>query len=197
MEVLFLARHGESELSARGIVSGDPAVPCGLTTQGEAQARELGRTLAGQPLQLVVTSDFERCRTTARLALASRTVEWLELSELGDVRNGKFEGRPIDEYRRWAAGAGADEAPPGGGESRTAVAARLAQALYALLRRPETTALAVSHQLPIGLVLAAAKRHPPARSIDAVPHAVPFSLPRPKLEAAAETLEAWAAQPCW
>ncbi|MGZ4353463.1 MAG: histidine phosphatase family protein [Gaiellaceae bacterium] len=197
METLFLARHAESELSVDGIVNGDPGVPCGLTARGEAQARALGRTLRGQPLELAVTSDFERCRQTARLALAGRDVGRLELPGLGDVRNGIYEGRPIDDYRRWADGAAASEAPPGGGESRAAAAERLAAAVRALLARPETTTLAVSHQLPVGMLLAAAAGRAPTRRIDAVPHARAFALTAAELERAAETLEAWAARPDW
>lgn len=195
MDVVFLARHGESELSARGIVSGDPAVPCRLTARGEEQARELGRALEAQSLDLAATSDFDRCRTTARVALAGRDVGWLELPELGDVRNGVFEERSIDEYRRWAEKARPEDAPPGGGESRADVARRLARALRILLLRPERAALVVSHQLPIGVVLAAAERRAPARHVDAVPHAHPFALAAPQLEAAVATLEAWVAAP--
>jgi broad specificity phosphatase PhoE len=195
VDVLFLARHGESELSVRGIVSGEPSARCRLTRRGKEQARDLGKALLAQPLELVATSDFDRCRTTARLALAEREVDWLELPELGDIRNGIFEARLIDDYRHWADTARPDDAPPGGGESRTDVARRLARAIRILLLRPESAALVVSHQLPIGLVLTAARRRAPGRHIDSIPYAFPFALAPPELEAAAETLTAWAADP--
>ena len=42
MQLLILARHGESEYSARGLLNGDPTVGVALTETGEAQARTLG-----------------------------------------------------------------------------------------------------------------------------------------------------------
>jgi len=56
MDEVILARHGESELSVVGTVNGDPAVACGLTPAGEAQALRLGEQLAAVELDLCVTS---------------------------------------------------------------------------------------------------------------------------------------------
>ena len=92
MDEVILARHGESELSVVGTVNGDPAVPCALTAAGREQARRLGELLADTELDLCVTSEFERTRETADLALAGRAVPRLVLPELNDVRFGSFEG---------------------------------------------------------------------------------------------------------
>jgi broad specificity phosphatase PhoE len=89
---VLLARHGESDLSVSSIVNGDPAVECGLTAEGERQARDLGRALAHEPIELCVTSDFRRCLGTARIALGGRSVRSLETSTLGDIRAGLYEG---------------------------------------------------------------------------------------------------------
>lgn len=197
MENLFLARHAESELSVHGILNGDPRVPCALTVRGEAQARELGRALRPEPIELAIASDFERCRQTARIALADRDVRWLELPALGDIRNGIFEGGPIADYRSWARDASADEPPPGGGESRVDAARRFAAGIRIVLGRPEATALLVSHQLPVGYVLAAARGRPPSPQVDSVPYARAFALTADELERAAGTLETWARDPDW
>src|SRR5919206_2235720 len=101
MDAVILARHGESELSAAGLVSGDPAEPRGLTEIGREQARRLGERLAEEPIDLCVTSEFARVRQTADLALAGRDVPRLVVPELNDIRFGAFEGKPFDEYMTW------------------------------------------------------------------------------------------------
>ena len=74
MDEVILARHGESELSVVGTVNGDPAIACALTPTGQEQAQRLGELLADTELDLCVTSEFERVRKTAELALAGRDV---------------------------------------------------------------------------------------------------------------------------
>jgi broad specificity phosphatase PhoE len=191
---VLLARHGESELSVQGILNGDPGVPCGLTARGEEQARELGRTLRDEPVELAIVSDFERCRATARIALAGRDVPELEVPELGDIRNGVFEGGDIGAYRAWASGAQPTDTPQGG-ESRADAARRFAAGLLVVLERPEASVLVVSHQLPIADVLEAARGSVPARTIGVVPYAQAFALTAEELSRAADTLAAWALSP--
>src|ERR671932_620919 len=65
MKRAILARHGESEVLLAGLVSGDPAEPSGLTSAGREQARRLGELVAGEPIDLCVTSEFARTRETA------------------------------------------------------------------------------------------------------------------------------------
>ena len=66
---MILARHGESVFSERQLVNGDVAVPGPLTARGEEEARALGRAIADDPIDLCVTTEFERTRQTADLAL--------------------------------------------------------------------------------------------------------------------------------
>lgn len=197
MEKIFLVRHAESEFSVHGLLNGDPRVPCGLTDLGKAQARELGRSLASEPIDIAITSDFERCRLTAQIALAERHVRLLELEALGDVRNGIFDGGPIEDCLKWVRGARANERAPGNSESRVDVARRLAAGLREVLERHERTALIVSHQLPIVYVLRAASGVNPVRRIEPVPYAKAYELESSQLERAAGVLEAWAEAPDW
>src|SRR5919199_2166695 len=157
VETVILARHGESELSAAGLVSGDPAEPRGLTEIGRDQARRLGELLAQEPIDLCVTSEFVRARETADLALAGRDVPRLVVPELNDVRFGEFEGRPFAEYRAWAGARDPTEAPPGG-ESRAEVAARYVRGFRLVLARPERLILVVAHGLPPRYTLLALQR---------------------------------------
>ena len=199
MQRLILARHGESEYSARGLLNGDPAVAVGLTERGREEALRLGRELAGEPLDLAVHTGFPRTRSTLELALAGRDgVPVLEESRLADPGAGDFEGRTLDEYRAWAWTADSRAAAPGGGESRLAVVRRYAAAYRGLLDRSERTILVVLHALPIAYVLIALEGEPPRTRMDVrVDYARPHFLDAGELERALAVLEGWCAAPTW
>jgi broad specificity phosphatase PhoE len=197
VERVLLSRHAESELSAHGLLNGDPRVPVGLTPLGVVQARALGRAIAAEPVEIAITSEFERCRLTAAIALAGRGLPALELPELGDIRNGAFDGGLIADYRAWAHQASATQRPPGDGESRVEVARRLAAGIRAVLARPERVALVVGHSLPARYVLEAVEGRNPPRVAEFVPYATVYPLSASELEAGADRLEAWAGAPTW
>jgi broad specificity phosphatase PhoE len=197
MDEVILARHGESELSVVGTVNGDPAVACALTPTGREQARKLGDLLADTELDVCVTSEFERVRETADLALAGRDVPRLVLAELNDIRFGRFEGGSLAGYRVWAAANDPTVEAPGGGESRAATIARYVRAYRAILARQERTILVIAHGLPIRYVLNALDHRPPEPLVDQVPYAERFRLSRGELEAAVTLLENWGRRPVW
>lgn len=196
MRAVILARHGESELSAAGLVSGDPAEPRGLTAVGGEQARGLGRELADDQIDLCVTSRFVRVRETADIALAGRDVPRLVVPELDDVRFGDFEGRPFADYREWAGARDPTESPPGG-ESRAEVAARYVHGFRRVLDRDEPTILVVAHGLPLRYTLLALEGLDPTPIVDQVPLATPYRLGRDELERAVARLERWSQTPAW
>jgi broad specificity phosphatase PhoE len=197
MDKVILARHGESGLSVVGTVNGDPAVACGLTAEGEQQARRLGERLAEVGIDLCVTSEFERAIRTADIALAARDVPRLVLAELNDVRFGRFEGGMLAEYRAWAAENEPTTKAPGGGESRSETVARYVRAYRTILARPERTILLVAHGLPIRYVLNALEEMDPAPLVKQVAYAEPYRLTRTDLNVAVARLERWAAAPAW
>jgi broad specificity phosphatase PhoE len=197
MDEVILARHGESELSVVGIVNGDPAVPCALTAAGREQARRLGELLADVELDLCLTSEFERTRDTADLALAGRNVPRVVLAELNDVRFGSFEGGTLAEYREWASGNEPTTAALGGGESRAATITRYVSAYRTILARPEPTILVVTHGLPIRYVLNALDGRPPEPLVNQVPYAEPYRLSGRELRVAVSLLEKWGRRPTW
>ena len=194
MELAILARHGESVFSARALVNGDIAVACPLTPRGEEEARRLREALAGETIDVCVTSEFERTRQTADLALAGRDVPRLVFPELNDPFYGRFEGGPLHDYRAWAHAHGSDDAPPGGGESRRQIVSRYARGFGLVLERPERTVLVVAHSLPIAYVVAGGV---PGRVVPLVEHATAYRLPASELVAAVGALEAWLAAPTW
>ena len=197
MDSVILARHGESEFSVVGTVNGDPSIACPLTEAGREQALRLGEQLAGDELDLCVTSEFERVRQTADLALGDREVPRLVLPELNDVRFGRFEGGTLAEYRSWAGENEPTIEAPGGGESRSGTVARYVRAYRAILARPEQTVLVVAHGLPIRYVLNALEETDPAPLVEQVPYAEPYRLAAAELELATDRLDHWTREPAW
>ena len=197
MDEVILARHGESAFSVVGTVNGDPAVACALTATGREQALTLGELLAETELDLCVTSEFERTRETADLALGGREVPRVVLPELNDVRFGSFEGGTLAEYRKWASANGPTVEAPGGGESRASTVARYVKAYRKILARPERTILVVTHGLPIRYLLIALEGQSPSPLAAPVPYAHPYFLGHDDVLDAARSLERWAARPAW
>jgi broad specificity phosphatase PhoE len=197
VERAILARHGESELSCQGLTNGDPRIACPLTARGSEEARHLGEVLATEPIDLCVTSEFERARETADLALEGRTVPRLVLPGLNDIRFGEFEGRALADYREWAHAHTPEDEAPGGGESRVETIRRYADAYREILARPERTILVVAHGLPVRYVLDAVEGSAPVAKVRQVPYAEPFPVSAAQLTAAVERLEAWLVEPAW
>lgn len=191
MERLILARHGESDYSARGLLNGDPGRECRLTPTGRAQARRLGTLLRDEPIDLCVTSAFERTTETAELALARR-VPRLVVPELNDHPAGEFEGKELAEYLAWAHAWPSREPIPGAGESRLDVLRRFARGYRLLLERPEQTIVAILHSLPISYLLSG-----PLRRLPLLDYAAPAFVPAGDVLAGVERLESWATSPTW
>jgi broad specificity phosphatase PhoE len=197
MQTVLVARHAESECSVQGIVNGEPNNRCPLTEHGEEQARALGRSLVGRPLDLYVSSEFSRARRTAEIALTGRELPWLELAELNDIRVGAFELGPLDQYTAWAHTHKPEEHPPGGGESRSEAAARFARGLRTVLARSESVILVITHGLAVSFLReAAAGREFHARHVP-VPYARPFEFSAEELAQALDRLESWQKDPRW
>jgi probable phosphoglycerate mutase len=195
--LIVLARHGESEYSARTLLNGDITIPVGLTSSGRDEARRLGEALREDPLGLCVTSEFQRARETADLAVGDRDLPRLVLPELNDPLIGPFEGGRLEEYRAWASTHPSTAAPGPGGESRLAIVERYARGFRTLLARREDAILVVCHSLPIAYALGAREGRAPEARTPLVEYATPYPFTAAELDAAATVLEQWAAQPTW
>jgi broad specificity phosphatase PhoE len=197
MESAILVRHGESVFSARGLATGSVDVRCPLSERGVEEARALADELSGDEIDLCVTSELERTRETADIALAGRAVRHIVLPELNDPLYGRFESGPLDAYRAWAVGNDSATAPPGGGEPRQAIVARYAAGFRTILERPERAILVVTHSLPIAYVLMALSGRDPAPRVPMVEYAKKHTVTADELERAVLRLEAWYAAPTW
>jgi ribonuclease H / adenosylcobalamin/alpha-ribazole phosphatase len=197
LKTAILARHAESELGAQGRVNGDAGVENTLTTAGEEQARRLGAVLADTELDLAVSTEFPRVRRTVEIALESREVPLLMLPELNEIRFGRWEGLPAEEYLAWAWANGPEEPCPGGGESRVEAVRRLARGFGTILERPERTVLVVGHGLALRYVLNAVEGGDPRPVLDQVPLAEPIPIEEADFRRAVERLEHWLEAPAW
>lgn len=116
---IHLVRHGETEWSTLGRHTGRTDIP--LTDAGRAQARDLGRRLAGRRFALVLTSPLSRAAETAAIAGFPDAIRDDDLMEWD---YGDLEGRTTpdirDELADWTIWTG----PWPGGERVEAVGAR-------------------------------------------------------------------------
>jgi alpha-ribazole phosphatase len=197
VERALLVRHAESVFSARGIASGRADVPCPLSERGVAQARVLAQDLADEDIDLCVTSELERTRQTAEIALADRAVPRIVVPELNDPLYGRYESGPLDAYIAWALANDSAAQPPGGGEQRQTLVARYVAGFRRLLQRPERTILIVTHSLPAAYVLMARTGRDPAPRVPLVEYATIHTLSARELAHAVARLEGWCAAPTW
>lgn len=97
---LYLIRHGEAVSNVEPIMGGDKGCR-GLTERGLAQARALGRRLAGGEItaDALYASDLPRARQTAEEVARALKLEIQLDRELQELRPGESDGMHIDEAR--------------------------------------------------------------------------------------------------
>jgi broad specificity phosphatase PhoE len=94
--MLYLCRHGDTAWSGERRLAGRTDLP--LVPAGEANARQLGRRLAGLSFDRVVVSPLLRARRTAELAGLATHASIDE--RIAEMDFGRHEGRTIEEIRR-------------------------------------------------------------------------------------------------
>jgi broad specificity phosphatase PhoE len=88
---ILLARHGETVFNVEGRWQGQSDSP--LTERGLAQARELGRALANDPIAAVYSSDLGRAMHTAREVARPHGLEVIPEPRLREIDVGGFTDR--------------------------------------------------------------------------------------------------------
>ncbi|CAB4848463.1 unannotated protein [freshwater metagenome] len=129
---VVLWRHGRTSWNAESRFQGTTDIP--LDDVGVAQAERAARDLATLGPHRIVASDLDRARATAQILADLVGLEVSTDPELRETFAGSWQGLVRDEiaerdgevFGQWAAGA---DVRPGGGETRTEVAARVAAAV--------------------------------------------------------------------
>jgi broad specificity phosphatase PhoE len=96
LPTVHLARHGETEWSLSGQHTGLTDLP--LTKRGEANARNLGRLIAGLTFTQVWTSPLQRARRTCELAGYGQHA--IVDDDLVEWNYGDYEGKTTAEIRQ-------------------------------------------------------------------------------------------------
>jgi broad specificity phosphatase PhoE len=157
---IFLVRHGQTALNAEGRFRGRRDVP--LDELGLEQAAGAGRELSGAGIGAVYASPLLRTVQTAQAVADASGVSVTPLEDLIDLDHGRWEAltaeeaaeRDPEEFRRFREDPRSSTAP--GGEHLADVEARLLSVLGSLAARHDgEPVVAVSHEIPIRLVIAA------------------------------------------
>lgn len=174
MTAWVLVRHGATDWNRDGRYQGQADPP--LNEQGLAQADQLARQLASQPIEALYSSDLRRARDTAeRIGRALGLPVRID-PRLREIHQGAWEGMLVDDIAaRYPAEWQAIQDDPlharaPGGESVAEVARRAMDCLEDLAaRHPLGPVAIVSHGLTLacllcqarGLPLVEARRHIP------------------------------------
>jgi probable phosphoglycerate mutase len=186
---LILVRHGETAYNARGLMNPDSELEAPLSADGETAARRLAGEL--EPVDLILTSPRFRARRTAELLAGDRGIEVRELDDLAEIRAGSFEAGPVAAFQEWVLGT-PPATPAPGGESVLAATLRYVAAGRLILVDPARLIVAVTHNLPMRmLVNAASGADPLTGPVRRVPQATPHTLSSAELTAAIAAIEAW------
>lgn len=129
---VVLWRHGRTSWNAESRFQGTTDIP--LDDVGVAQAERAARDLATLGPHRIVASDLDRARATAQILADLVGLEVSTDPSLRETFAGDWQGLVRDQiaardgvvFDQWTAGA---DVRPGGGETRTEVAARVAAAV--------------------------------------------------------------------
>lgn len=94
LDIVFV-RHGESEMNKKGVYCGwSNSI---LTEQGCIQAEEVGKKLAEEEFDIIISSDLDRCFMTAEIINRSHKKEIIKEKTLKELNFGEWEGCNYDE----------------------------------------------------------------------------------------------------
>ena len=151
---IFVARHGETEWNRIGRWQGVTDVP--LSDVGRAQARELGRRLAGRGIGRLYTSHLSRARETAEIVAVSLELAVPALDpRLRERGYGRFEGLTGDECgalhpEAWQRYLADRRQTPPDAESQPEIVARMTAAMREIAAAPTSVAVAVALAIAAG-----------------------------------------------
>lgn len=161
--LLVLVRHGETEWNRENRVQGTSDTP--LSDNGIRQAERLASSMAGEEIDLIVTSPLRRAAETASIINRGLNAPLRTDEDLRELDQGIFEGMGYTELmrdhgdflRHWAADPASVVMP--GGESLAALQERAWKAVLRITGSVER-ALIVSHNFTITVILCRALEVP-------------------------------------
>lgn len=98
MTTFYLVRHGENDLLGKRLPGWMPGVH--LNPRGRAQAEALAERLAELPIAAIYASPLERTMETAGPLARRKRLKVVPCPALGELRPGKWQGRPLSVLRR-------------------------------------------------------------------------------------------------
>jgi broad specificity phosphatase PhoE len=155
---LSVVRHGETTFNNEDRLTGQRDIP--LSSLGQRQARLVGAYLADRPINVIVSSDLQRARTTARAIAEYHDLLVEEDPDIREIALGEWEGQTIEEVvvkdpalvKNWRQD-GILYAPPGG-ETLPQVRQRVVRALERWYTRyPDGHVVWVAHGGLIGVLI--------------------------------------------
>lgn len=116
---LLLVRHGITQHNIEGRYTGQTDAP--LTELGERQAAAVGKYLVHEKLDVILSSDLQRARNTARAIAHYHNLPVLEDPDLREISMGEWEGLNIAQIQaadgavwKFVRNDPINHAPPGG-----------------------------------------------------------------------------------
>lgn len=167
----YVLRHGPTDYSRRYLVNGDPTKPVHLSEDGRRALTKGWNSLPLHKVRTWTASEFPRVQQTAHLLMGVPAPELIIDPQLNELDYGQFEGNPFLDYAAWLDGHGADERPPGSGESQSEGIRRMLTGVLAALDHPGPRVL-VAHGLLVSVLLWQRARTPG--------QAMPLFFPRPR-----------------
>jgi len=134
---LYIARHGETEENARGLLQG--RAPGNLNETGIKQSRLLGEALRNKDISAIHSSDLDRALDTAIIISDMIGAVLVPESSLRERDLGILEGSSWDDYLKEQEKSGLShlEYKPEGGESILDLQKRIRPILFDITSRPQ------------------------------------------------------------
>ncbi|MGH7426469.1 MAG: histidine phosphatase family protein, partial [Candidatus Methylomirabilales bacterium] len=153
--LLVLVRHAETEVTGKRLTGWLPGYH--LSGKGEKEAEAVAERLGRLPVAAVYSSPLERCVETAAPVAARHRLEVKILPDLGEMRYGDWEGRPLKALYRTKAWTEMIARPSDfrfpNGETIREAQTRFIRGTESLLGRHQGKAVvAVTHADPIRLI---------------------------------------------